>query len=147
MYVATTISEKPTSHSQSMARAQIGMFHISVTFFFKFIFTVFFVGSKPTLPHIPAFPFKTGVDNIVQKIAGSRDIFGVLLLEDDDGSIVSDIAAPNQSPSGITLAIIRHWIQGNGRQPISWGTLIDTVQKAGFSALADDIREGLENLQ
>ena len=105
------------------------------------------IGSKPTLPHILAFPFKTGVDNIVKKIAGSRDIFGILLLEDDDGSIVSGIAASNQSPNEITLAIVRHWIQGNGRQPISWDTFIDTVRKAGLVTLADDIREGLGNLQ
>ena len=74
-------------------------------------------------------------------------MFGVLLLEDDDGSIVSGIAASNQSPSEITLAIVRHWIQGNGRQPISWDTFIDTVRKAGLVTLADDIREGLGNLQ
>ena len=74
-------------------------------------------------------------------------MFGVLLLEDDDGSIVSGIAASNQSPNEITLAIVRHWIQGNGRQPISWDTFIDTVRKAGLVTLADDIREGLRNLQ
>ena len=74
-------------------------------------------------------------------------MFGVLLLEDYDGLIVSGIAASNQSPIEITLAIVRHWIQGNGRQPISWYTFIDTVRKAGLVALADDIREGLGNLQ
>ena len=112
------------------------------------MFTVYiFIGSKPTLPHILAFPFKTGVDNTVKKIAGSHDVFGVLLLKDDDGSIVSGIAASSQSPIEITLAIVRHWIQGNGRQPISWDTFIDTVRKAGLVTLADDIREGLGNLQ
>ena len=106
-----------------------------------------FIGSKPTLPYILAFPFKTGVDSIVKKIAGSRNVFGVLLLEDNDGSIISGIAASNQSPSEITLAIVCHWIQGNGQQPISWDTFIDTVRKAGLVTLADDIREGLGNLQ
>ena len=61
----------------------------------NFMFTVYiFI----TLPHILAFPFKTGVDNIIKKIAGSRDVFGVLLLKDDDGSIISGIAASSQSP-------------------------------------------------
>ena len=59
-----------------------------------------FIGSKPTLyiPHILAFHFKTKVDSIVKKIAqpGSRNFFGFLLLEDDDGSIVSGIAASSQ---------------------------------------------------
>ena len=43
----------------------------------------------------------------------------------------------------ITLPIVCHYIQGNGRQPISWGTFIDTARRAGFVALAN-IREGLK---
>ena len=111
------------------------------------MFTVYiFIGSKPTLPHLIAFPFKTGDGSIVQKIAGSRE-FWVLLLKDDDGSIVRGITVPNQSPNEITLTIITRWIQGNGLQPISWGTFIKTLRKAGLVTLANDIREGLGNLQ
>ena len=95
------------------------------------------------MPLILAFPFKTGPASIVQKMAGHRQVFGTLLLNDDDGSIVGSIAASNQSPTEITLAIVSNWIQGNGRKPTTWCTLIDTIRAAGCSTLADDITEGL----
>ena len=111
-----------------------------------YVHCIHFIDFKPTLPQILAFPFKTGVDNIVKKIAGSRDVFGFLLLEDDDGAIISSLSAHHQSPIECTLDIVRYWIRGYGRQPISWDTFIDTVRKAGLIRLADDIREGLGNL-
>ena len=62
-------------------------------------------------------------------------------------SSVALLLPANHHASEITLANVCHWIQDNGRQPISWDTFIDTVRKAGLVTLADDIREGLGNLQ
>ena len=59
-------------------------------------------------------------------------------------SSVALLLPANHHASEITLANVCHWIQDNGRQPISWDTFIDTVRKAGLVTLADDIRRGLE---
>ena len=76
-------------------------------------------------------------------MAGHCQVFGTLLLNDDDGSIVRSIAASNQTPTEITFQIVSNWIQGNGQKPTTWRTLIDTIRAAGCSTLADDITEGL----
>ena len=103
--------------------------------------------ARPTLPHILSFPFPSGHANIAQKIAQCYEQFGILLLDDADGSAVRSLASmPNQTPEDIMLAILQKWIQGEGRQPISWETLITAVQETGFDTLARDIRSGLPNL-
>ena len=93
-----------------------------------------------------SFPFPSGHASIVQKIAQSYDTFGILLLDDDDGTIVRSLVTPGQTPSDSTLAILRRWIQGEGRKPISWATLVAVIRDAGFDTLASDITAGLPNL-
>lgn len=103
-------------------------------------------GKRPTLPQILSFPFAAGNGNIAQKVAEFHETFGILLLDDEDGSLVHGLIAPNQTPCNITLAILRKWIQGEGKKPITWATLIAAIRDAGCATLAEDITAGLPNL-
>ena len=83
----------------------------------------------------------------MQKIAQSYETFGILLLNDEDGSTVASLSMPNQTPYGITMAILRKWLQGEGRKPTSWATLITVIEEAGFGLLDWEITAGLQNLR
>ena len=81
--------------------------------------------------------------NVVEKIASYSD-FGVMLLEDDDGSKMSNI---EKEKRGNVSDIVRHvfmlWRQGKGRQPVTWVTLIAVLQDIGLNALAQNIEDNL----
>lgn len=106
----------------------------------------FYIGTRPTLPQILSFPFQSGRANIAQKIAKSYRTFGILLLNDKDGATVDSLSMHNQSPEDITVTILAHWLQGQGKESISWETLIAVIRETGFKTLAADITAGLANL-
>ena len=39
----------------------------------------------------------------------------------------------------ITIEILREWLGGRGKQPVTWWTFIEVLKDAGFSELAKDI--------
>ena len=39
----------------------------------------------------------------------------------------------------ITIEILREWLAGRGKQPVTWQTFIEVLKDAGFSELAKDI--------
>ena len=39
----------------------------------------------------------------------------------------------------INLEILQEWINGRGRQPVSWATLTEVLRDVGLSELASDI--------
>ena len=39
-----------------------------------------------------------------------------------------------------TVSMLGRWINGGGRKPVNWDTLISSLSRAGFSTLAGDLR-------
>ena len=39
----------------------------------------------------------------------------------------------------ITIEILREWLAGSGKQPVTWWTFIEVLKDVGFSELAKDI--------
>ena len=77
--------------------------------------------------------------DIASQIAG-RDYtkFGQLILE--DGNEVRIIENNYYRDSkGIVVEIFHHWLNGNGRQPTTWSTLVECLQDSDLNALADCI--------
>jgi hypothetical protein len=76
--------------------------------------------------------------NLADKIGVSYYDFGVQLLE-DDYRVTAIEKEMNRKASDINREIFRRWLQGSGRQPVSWATVVTVLQDIGLVRLAQDI--------
>ena len=80
-----------------------------------------------------------GKVNLAEKISNYWD-FGVLLLKDDTGDRVTAIEKKQgKCTLDINRQILRLWVQGKGRQPVTWTTLVTVLQDIGLVTLAKEI--------
>ena len=78
--------------------------------------------------------------NIPQEISTKYPQFGILLLEDTNGTKIRNIEYKHRGDAEqINLEILEEWINGRGRQPVSWATLTEVLQDVELSELASDI--------
>ena len=105
----------------------------------------FLADTTPTLMELIRFPMPDRKVNLAEIIGVNYFDFGVLLLEDETGDQMSAIEKERR---GNASDIIRHtfrlWLQGKGRQPVSWDTLVTVLQDIGLNKLARDIRRRYE---
>ncbi len=95
------------------------------------------------MPEFLKFPSAHGSINIPQKISTSFRRFGVFLLDDDTGSRVEALIHHHREDAeAINMAILREWLQGRGRQPVTWETLVDVLRDSNLNTLANDITAG-----
>ena len=100
---------------------------------------------RPTLPEL--IDFKTGTENmnILKHIGTLYNDLGILLLDDKAGTVTKAIEKQcHHVVYDINLQILRQWIQGEGRQPVQWSTLIDVLKKIELSVLAKKIEDNLQ---
>ena len=100
--------------------------------------------APPTLVLLRHFLVKNGHIDIAQEIGTNYEKFGILLLEDKKGSIVDSIAKSKQHvPIDITVEILRQWLQGKGKKPVTWQTLVTCLRDTGLYVLAKNIDDSL----
>ena len=101
--------------------------------------------SKPTLPELLKFRTSSGrTVNIVEQIGTHYSTLGPLLLTDDTGAVISAIADKHQrSSETINQEILTRWLQGLGKLPVTWSTLLDVLRDVGLSELTQMIRNNL----
>ena len=94
---------------------------------------------QPTLPELIGFP-RSGL-NIIQEIGVNYKVFGgVLLLNDESGATISAIENQfHHIPAAINHDILQRWIQGSGKQPVTWETLVEVMEQVGLNTLASKI--------
>ena len=82
---------------------------------------------------------------ILEQIGTNYKPFGILLLQDDTGAVVDQIAHKNHNVAlQINIDILQKWRSGDtGVKPISWRTLVDCLKTTGMTTLAEDIEQGL----
>ena len=99
--------------------------------------------ATPTLPLLLDFP---GCGDIVQKIAPHYKKFGIMILNDKDGSIVdcTEMNHPKDAYS-TALAILRKWMNRIG-EPVTWQALVANLKKIGCAEMAKTIQDGLAEL-
>ena len=99
----------------------------------------------PTLPQLISLPTRTGETiNIMQRVGTQHDELGYILLNDRDGSLVDQITSDCHHKSAtITKEILKRWIRGEGKQPVTWKTLTDALSAIGLTELAKSILESL----
>ena len=95
---------------------------------------------QPTMQDLIAFSTIGGTLNIPERISTKYRQFGVILLEDGEGTIVDGIAHKNfNNPEEINVDILTQWLRGKGRKPVTWRTMINTLEEIGLKTMADDI--------
>ena len=111
----------------------------------KFNVLITSAAQGPTLPQLISLPTRTGETmNIMQRIGTQYIDFGIILLNDKDGSIVDQITTQYQlNAVNITREILKRWIRGEGKQPVTWKTLTDALTAIGLTELAKSILESL----
>lgn len=93
-----------------------------------------------TMQNLIAFPAINGTLNIPQQISTKYKQFGVILLEDDEGALVDGIAHKNfNNPEEINIDILTQWLRGKGRKPVTWRTMMNTLEEIGLKTMAEDI--------
>ena len=86
------------------------------------------VTDRPTLPELLNFPCAERKVNIPLEIGTKYVRFGTLILEDANGTRVSNLQHKYQrDPEQINTEIFREWLNGKGKQPVTWATLIEVL--------------------
>ena len=102
--------------------------------------------SKPTLQEIISFKTSTGETiNILEEVevATYYKNFGMLLLNDETGAVTDRIASFGRSIFDSNLKIVKRWLQGQGKEPVTWSTLIDVLEEIECDVLAQTIKDNL----
>ena len=104
-----------------------------------------FLDDKPSLLTLTKFPGKTNKFNVMERIGSNYDTLGMFLLQDDDGAKVSALKHELQRNTfQICKNILELWLQGRGKRPVTYATLVDCLRDVKLNTLADDIEEVLE---
>ena len=108
-----------------------------------------YVDEKPTLRELLHFSTVTGVTiNITEKVGADYADLGIFLLEDDDETIVDQIVSNCRGQSSdIIREILKRWVRGQGRQPVTWKTLIEVLKIIKLTELASSIQTALSSQQ
>ena len=100
---------------------------------------------RPTLPKLLNFKTSSGTMNLVKQIGADYNMLGAFLLQDDDGTITDAITEEyHHNVFKVNYDILKQWIQGKGRQPVKWSTLIEVLKNIELSELAKKIEENLQ---
>ena len=82
--------------------------------------------------------------NIIAKIGANECWLAIQLLNDNDGAKIDAIEKKFAGdPYRVSLEIFKLWLQGQGRVPITWETLVATLKKINLHTLAKDIETSL----
>ena len=102
--------------------------------------------SKPTLSHLMGFPSNEGEVNIFRKVGRKYHDFGIVLLNDADGSQIDIIVSEfREDPYRINQEILKIWLQGRGGGPVTWTTLVKVLKTIDLKVLAQSIEFSLSS--
>ena len=97
---------------------------------------------KPSLLDLMNFPGKYRKFDVMEEIGIKYSKFGILLLQDADGSKVAALELTWQRDSNqISRDIMKDWLQGRGKRPVTYATLLGCLRDAGLNSLATDIED------
>ena len=102
--------------------------------------------ATPTLPRLQRFPNLSGDDciKIIARIGIKHRELGISILKDDNGALNDAIEARYRPDHNrITEAILQKWLDGIGRTPQSWATLITVLREIELKVLAQEIEDNL----
>ena len=80
--------------------------------------------------------------NIPQEIGTNYYYFGLHLLDDPNGTRVRNIERDYREIERINTEILREWVTGRGKKPVTWETLTEVLCDIELGALASEIEAG-----
>ena len=100
------------------------------------------IGDTPTMMELLKFKGRTQVLKIPREIGTATTEFGIHLLQDKTGARVCSILESNQHRTEkANQQLLMEWVQGRGKMPVSWKTLVSVLDSAELHSLAQQIRE------
>ena len=104
-------------------------------------FLACFLTDKPTLPELLKFTCANNEwINIAKEIGDRYKYFGIHLLDDKYGRKVKSMESKHLSdPPEINLLILEEWLNGRGKQPMTWATLVEVLRDSELPVLANKI--------
>ena len=110
-----------------------------------FNLTIFPTDDKPNLGELEDLKTRGGESiNILQRIGTDYERFGIRILADETGDKIEEIKDEQTAASKIKRAIARQWLKGNGKNPVTWRTLVEVLDNMGLRELTKEIREALQ---
>ena len=98
------------------------------------------IADHPTVVECIRFRGRERRINIAQEIGTKYMEFGILLLEDTTGGRLHNMKQQcRENAEKISLEILYEWINGKGKQPVSWGTLTEVLHDIRLFTLASEI--------
>ena len=99
---------------------------------------------KPSLLDLRKFPGKRHKFDVMERIGVKYSDFGMFLLQDHDLTKVSALELTWQRASlPICRDIMKDWVQGKGKLPVTYATLLHCLRDADLHSLAKDIEDVL----
>ena len=114
---------------------------MKVEYFTSCLFSLYlYPGDQLTMVELVRFRGRERRINIPQQIGINFKKFGIILLEDESGAKIDSFAREYRDNSEqINMKVLQEWIAGQGKQPVSWDTLIEVLEDIGLGVLASDI--------
>ena len=80
--------------------------------------------------------------NIPREIGSKYHNFGAQLLQDNTSAHIEDLERQYQrNGEDINRRILQEWLDGTGRKPITWTTLVKVLSDIGMGELAKKLEE------
>ncbi len=76
--------------------------------------------------------------DLVTEIGTDYKKLGYILL-DSDKKVASIEASKSQQVEAIVDEILKEWLKGDGKRPVTWDTLAKALGESGLRTLAEDI--------
>ena len=103
-------------------------------------------GCTPTLMELTCFPLPNEPHpvDLTERIGTLYRKFGIQILEDKGGECMSAIENEcMRNAEDINFQVLKLWLRGKGREPVTWDTLVSVLQDIGLQKLARDIKSTL----
>ena len=98
-----------------------------------------------TLPQLICFKTRSGSISVLDHIGTNYWKLGILLLDDATGADTQAIIEHHHEDAiKINLQIFRKWIEGKGKLPVEWSTLVEVLKDIGLSELAIKMEQTLK---
>ena len=94
----------------------------------------------PTVLECIRFQGRQRTINIPREIGTNYYYFGLHLLDDPNGTRVRNLELEyRQNAERINTEILREWVIGRGKKPVTWKTLTEVLRDIELGALASEI--------
>ena len=103
------------------------------------LFPFLSLGDKPKLKQLQKLDCPSGSKLRVINTIAAKWIRLAIALDIDYSAEQGDTRDDDEA----IISILRRWIDGEGEQPVTWGTLIEALEDAGCENLANDLRREL----